>query len=167
MKKVSLILLSAVLFIIGCSVTKDEAFNLAKQSFESGFTNIEEIETNSKTIHFEYYAPPNLQVEQETDTNLIFSEDEQLFIIFSNSAEDEMSQLNYEVDIKAEPDAEIIEKIELEDLFAYLIISPFEEEYYKVTVGRGGEKGTTIATLDDLQSSVETIVDIINSITYK
>lgn len=170
MRKSRLIfLLSFVTAIIftGCSVSKDEAFNLAKQSFETGFSGDVEIEVNSESIHFEYYAPPGLQVEQETDTNLIFSEEEQLFIIFSNSAEGENSRLNYEVDLKVESDPALIEKIESDDLFAYLIISPFEGENYKITVGRGGEKGTTIASVDDIHSSVETMVEIINSISYK
>ncbi|RXI98596.1 hypothetical protein DS745_19970 [Anaerobacillus alkaliphilus] len=160
-----LMLLLVIVLITGCSVSKEQAIELAKASFEVGVSE-EAKEQNQTTDLFSYYLPADLQVEEITENNLILSKGDQLFLIFSNPAEGSLSQVNFEQDKLVEEKAILIEKQEIDGLFSYIIVSPFEDGKYKVIVGIGGEKGTTVTEIGDFKNSVDTLLDIIKSIKY-
>ncbi|OIJ18212.1 hypothetical protein BKP45_11545 [Anaerobacillus alkalidiazotrophicus] len=161
--KISIVLI--FLFLTGCTVTKEQAVETAKNSFESGVIS-EPREPNNETELFNYYLPPGLNIEEEAGNNLILNRGEQIFIIFSNPAEDFTSQVNFEQDKIVEDKAILIETIEVEGTFNYIIVAPFDNDKYKVILGSGGEKGTTITELSNIKDSVETLVEIIRSVSY-
>lgn len=161
--KLSIILV--FLFIIGCNVTQEEAIEATKEAFEVG-VNSEAMEPNEETERFRYYLPSSVEVEQTADTNLILSKNEQVFIVFSNPAETAFSTVNFDEDKAVEENAILVNELTVDSSFNYLIISPFEEDTYKVIVGVGGDKATTITSIDNLVSSVESMLEIVKSITY-
>jgi hypothetical protein len=166
--KIVLINISIILafFILtGCGLTTEQALDYAKESFEVGVQE-EPKEPNESTDFFSYYLPAELIVEETAENNLILGKDNQLFLIFSNPAELKLSQVNFEQDRVIENTALLLETTEVDGKFAYLIVSPFENEDYKVIVGIGGEKGTTVTNLANLKDSVDTLLEIINSINY-
>lgn len=158
-------MLLAFTITAGCSVSKEQAISSVKESFELGVL-ADLNEANEETDSFTYYLPPGLTVEETTENNLVISKGDQLFIIFSNPAEDQLSQVNYEQDRIIEEKAILLETKETAEMFSYLIVSPFENDNYKVIVGIGGEKGTTITDLANLKDSAETLLQIIKSVNY-
>lgn len=159
-------LLIAAVIIAGCNVTKEQAIDYAKETFEAGMI-AESKEPNTETESFSYYLPSNFNVESETENNLILSDGNQLYLIFSNPEEDELSNVNYDQDNSIEFNTILNKTFITEDHFGYIIVSPFEKDDYKVIVGIGGNKVTTITELTSVKESVENIIDIINSITYR
>ncbi len=158
-------LILVFILITGCSVSKEEAIEMAKDTFEVGVLT-EAKEQNQTTDLFSYYLPTELHVEEAAENNLILTKGDQLFLIFSNPAENSLSKVNYEQDKLMEDKAILIETKEVNGSFSYIIVSPFEDGKYKVIVGIGGEKGTTVTKVADFKTSVETLLDIIKSIQY-
>lgn len=153
------------LALTGCSVSKEQAIQLAKDSFEAGILS-EAKEPNEESGLFRYYLPSSLSIEEVKENNLILSKGEQLFLIFSNPAENQSSRVNFEQDKLIEEDAILIEMKEVEGTFSYIVVSPFKDGDYKVIVGNGGEKGTTITSIANFKESVEILLEIIQSIKY-
>ncbi len=165
MKLKRFIIFLALVLITGCGVSKEQALDLAKQTFNSSNSTAPK-EPNSETNTFSYYLPVGLSVEEKAENNLILRKGNQLFLIFSNPAEDHLSRVNYEQDQLIEEKAILSETKEAKDKFSYLMISPYEKGKYKIIVGMGGEKGTTLSDLDNLNDSVATLLEIIHSINY-
>jgi hypothetical protein len=162
---VNISILVTFFILTGCGLTKEQALDYAKESFEVGILE-EPQETNEATDLFSYYLPSELVVEETAENNLILTKDNQLFLIFSNPAENKLSQVNYEQDRVIENTALLVETTEVDGKFGYIIVSPFEDDDYKVIVGIGGEKGTTVTDLANIKGSVDTLLEIINSINY-
>jgi hypothetical protein len=158
-------ILLAIVLTTGCSVTKEQAIASAKEAFEMA-VSVEPREPNEETDLFSYYLPTALSIEEVAENNLILSKGNQLFLIFSNPAEDKLSKVNFEQDSLIENQAMLIETKEQETAFSYMIVSHFKDDDYKVIVGMGGEKGTTITDLANLKDSVNTLLEIIHSVTY-
>lgn len=158
-------ILIAIALITGCNISKEEAIDLAKETFIAG-VKTDPQQPNQETKLFSYFLPPVLSVEETNENNLILTRGNQIYLIFSNPAEDALSKVNYEQDKTFEEDKILIETLNSEETFSYLIVSPFGDDQYKIIVGIGGEKGTTIANARNFKESVETIIKIINSISY-
>jgi hypothetical protein len=152
-------------FIIGCNMTEEEAIDAAKETFTVGVKS-ESQQPNQETESFSYFLPPILNVEEKNGNNLILSRDNQIYLIFSNPAEDDLSEVNFEENKVFEEKTILIETLKNEETFNYLIISPFGDNEYKIIVGRGGEKGTTITDIQNINDSIETIIEIITSVSY-
>lgn len=165
LKLTLLSMLLAFIFTTGCSVSKEQAIASAKESFELGVL-ADSNEANEATDSFTYYLPSGLIVEETAENNLVLSKGNQLFIIFSNPAEDQLSQVNYEQDRMLEEKAILVETNETEEVFSYIIVSPFDNDNYKVIVGIGGEKGTTITDISNLKESAENLLEIVKSVNY-
>ncbi|MCT8137325.1 hypothetical protein H1D32_05940 [Anaerobacillus sp. CMMVII] len=162
----NLSILLAVILITGCGgITKEQAIESAKEAFETGVV-AEPQAPNEQTDMFSYYLPSTLSLEEVSENNLILSKGNQLYLVFSNPAETKTSQVNYEQDKVLEENTLLLETLEVDGAFSYIIVSPFEEDEYKVIVGIGGEKGTTITDLENLKDSVDTMLEIIKSINY-
>lgn len=146
-------------------MSEDQALQSAKEAFVNGVI-AEPKEPNEETDLLRYYLPPSLSVEEAKENNIILSKGNQLFLVFSNPAENKLSKVNYEQDKLIAEDAILIETKEENEMFSYLIVSPFEDNQYKVIVGIGGEKGSTITKLPNLKDNVQTLMDIIKSINY-
>lgn len=146
-------------------MSKEKAIDLAKETFVAG-VKADSKQPNQETELFSYFLPPVLTIEETNDNNLVLSRGNQLYLVFSNPSEDALSKVNYELDKAIEEDTIIIETLDNEETFSYLIVAPFGDDEYKVIVGSGGEKGTTITDVRNIQASVETIIEIINSISY-
>ncbi|OIJ09277.1 hypothetical protein BKP35_17235 [Anaerobacillus arseniciselenatis] len=159
-------ILITILVITGCNVTQEQAIDYAKETFETGIAT-ETKEPNRETDLFSYFLPPGLNVQEASENNLILSRGNQIYIIFSNPAEDSLSTVNYEQDREVEEKAILTETYTDEEAFSYIIVAPQEDDEYKVIVGIGGEKGTTISNKANIRSSVETIIDVIKSVTYE
>lgn len=160
-----LTILLAFAFIAGCNMTKEEAIDLAKETFEAGVTSVPQ-QPNQETELFSYFLPPVLNIEETNGNNLILTRGNQLYLIFSNPVEDDLSKVNYDQDKAIEENTILIETFDTDETFSYLIVSPFGDNEYKVIVGSGGEKGTTITDLRDIKDSIETLIEIINSVSY-
>ncbi len=159
-------LLFTTVFIAGCSVTKEQAIDYAKETFEAEVVT-EPKEPNRETELFSYFLPPGLNVKEASENNLILSRGNQIYLVFSNPAEDNFSTVNYEQDHAIEEQAILTETFTSEEAFSYIIVAPYDKDEYKVIVGIGGEKGTTISNKGNIRSSVETIIDVIKSVTYE
>ncbi|UTW68840.1 hypothetical protein KHA80_15920 [Anaerobacillus sp. HL2] len=146
-------------------MTKEEAVDIAKESFETGIKTSPK-EPNQETEQFSYYLPGGLSIEEVAENNLILSKGDQLYLIFSNPVEEPSSQVNYDQDQLVEENSIVNETREIDGAFNYILVSPHEEDLYKVIVGTGAKKGTTITDLDNIKNSVETILTIIKSVSY-
>lgn len=151
--------------ITGCNMSKEEAIDMAKDTFAAGIKTDPQ-QPNQETESFNYFLPPVLDVEETNENNLILTRGNQIYLIFSNPAEGALSKVNYELDKAIEENPILIDTLNSKETFSYLIVSPYRDDEYKVIVGIGGEKGTTITDVRNFKESVKTIIEVIKSVSY-
>lgn len=162
---IALIVGNSIIFS-GSNVTKEEALEQAQEIFKD-FPVESKVEPNNETELFSFYLPSSLSVEETTATTVLLSEEEQLYLLFSNPEESDQSKVNYEIDVLQEKDLILVEELSTDEHFAYIMISSLDKETYEVIVGRGGDKVTTIATMEDIPKSVTNTIELLSSITYE
>lgn len=167
-KKLGLIIivLSLIMILAGCSVSKEEAADEAAALFSEGFY-AEPMDANESTDKIEFYLPNTLTVSDVSENNLIFEKDGQLFLLFYNPAEGLDSKVNMERDAEFKEKATVFETIEENDRFGYMMIVSEEGDVKKLVIGVGGIKMTTLSPVAQLTESAEIMLEIINSITYQ
>ncbi|WP_216831799.1 hypothetical protein [Alkalihalobacterium elongatum] len=160
-------LVSFLIFMSACQITDDEAIEAAHQAFTEGFTSEATSEPNFEGEQVDFYLPPGMEVTEEIEFNVQIEKDEQIFLLFFIPVEPFDSEVHLVRDQEFEIDAVVFEVIEEEDKLGYLAITPSEEGYYKVIVGMGGAKVTTISTVQELEESTEIMTEILHSVQYK
>ncbi len=151
----------------GCQVSEEEAVEAAKNIFINSFSPEEIAEANFEAAQVDFYLPSGMEVTEEIEFNLQLEKNDQIFLMFFIPIEPWDSDVHLKRDQEFEKDAIIFEEFQEADKLGYLAISPNEEGSYKVIVGIGGAKMTTIATVADLAESTEIMTEILHSVQYK
>lgn len=161
-----IIVLLLLLVVTSCSVSKEEAIEKAKVAFHQGFEReLQEPTYTSEQI--ELYIPREMEVTEEAAYNILLEKSSQIFLLFFNPAEGPLSEMNLNRDREFEKEASVFEVVEKDDLVAYQMISAQAEEgQYKMIIGIGGAKLTTIAPINELEESTNIMIDILQSMEY-
>lgn len=163
--KFFLIMIPLLMLLTACSGSIEEeqekAIERTKEAFQS------EMKANNELNDYNIYLPSGMKVETEDENNILLSSGSTQYILFINPIEGENSTVTYESTLLTSDNFRVNEKFEDENRFGYLLISDVDEELYEVTVGIGGIKMTTAASVNDLAHEAKLMMQIISSIELK
>ncbi|WP_440896136.1 hypothetical protein ACS127_16640 [Amphibacillus sp. Q70] len=161
---ISLIFISSLpLFASGCGLSEEETLENIRETIETAF-NSQPLEPNEEFDNFNIYFPEQYTVIEESDSNLIFKDQDQTYILFYNRLEDTSSEAFYLAE-KASDQYDLLESYQDEDQFAYVKVAEMDRDF-ELQVGIGGVRITTQAPLDQLEEDFIEIVKMINSIEF-
>ncbi|WP_307325722.1 hypothetical protein [Evansella vedderi] len=151
-----------LLGLSACNLSQEQVLEHAKESFN------EKMNQEPKTITYEtknmsLYIPSFTEVDVIDEYNLILERNDHVFLLFLNDHTDFESKDDLLELMMLEQDPFIFEIDEVDGEKAYLIVTHFSENEYKVIVGYNGRKITTITTLQDMNNVAETMFDIVQS----
>lgn len=148
-----------------CSPSEEEAFEDADRKVREAVLAEETREPNHELNAFQIYLPDSLEISEEDQTNVVFSDGDQPYVLFINEFEEPNSKYLY--NNLPEDDEVYLSTIETEDAFSYILIQDREEETYELSVGIGGIKMTTLIDVDHLTEESELMIEMIRSIQEK
>ncbi|WP_010096180.1 hypothetical protein [Ornithinibacillus scapharcae] len=157
-----------LLFIIILSVfdyqSDETVIQQAAETAKDTFLNDVIPEDNYKGEHFSFYLPEQMEVEEVDAHNAILVNGDQTLIVFYNTLEDDLSELNFEA---AKTDkAALLTSFTNEEMFAYIRLLPQEtdNESYEIQVGVGGVKVTTLTNKGEMVNDAKNLMKIAESI---
>ncbi|WP_188456501.1 hypothetical protein [Virgibacillus oceani] len=160
---IPVVFLLLIIVLSGCSMkSEEEALTDAKQNALEAFNNKEKIETNHELNSFELYLPENLEVKEESKSNVILEDGDQTYIVFYNNLEKPTSQLSYESAKKEE--ALLMESFKDNNKFGYIRILSDKGDGYEMQVGIGGVKITTYTSKGKMDNDARALMEISRSI---
>lgn len=162
-KKVILLLLPFILLLSACTGPIDEEQEKAKDNALEAFEK-DPIQPNEEIANMKLYVPRGLEVAESDANNIVFSEDEKLYILFVNPNEERTSQVLYESTLATIEKPRLNEKFQEDDQFGYIIIHDISEEIFGLTVGIGGVKLSTETTTDKIAADAEKMMEIVASL---
>ncbi|MFC4403618.1 hypothetical protein [Gracilibacillus xinjiangensis] len=139
----------------------EEAVKIAEEQFQQ-----EKEAATHEVTDFSLYLPEGYEIEEETSNNLLLKQEDQTYILFYNSFENETSQLNYEA-IQDSDNQLKLEAFEDDNRFAYISIIEHDGHSYQLQIGVGGVKITTISDMDNLVHDAEQMMKMANSVAYE
>lgn len=163
------ILFLSLLFLTGCSVSIEDATQKSVDTFEGTF-KAQPLETTEDTDIFAYHLPTGFSIDSESENNIVFTQDEQTYLLFVNPFEPKDSEVLYDSTKVNLSDLLVDHTVAEDDRLGYLLISPVdgeEEEFYEVTVGLGGVKMTTVTDTSNMEASTKSMMEIISSVKIK
>lgn len=162
--KIALAIFLVLLVVLtGYSMKSEEdVLKDVKEAAESTFNEDGKIAVNHEMDGFSLYLPENLEVEEESNSNVILKDENQTYILFYNSLESPQSDLNYKA---AQTDkALLLESFIDEGEFGYIRVLPDEGDGYELQVGIGGVKITTYTTKGKIDDDASNLMKIARSI---
>ena len=167
-KKLHILLFSFfLLFLAGCSLSEQEAIEASLQTFDNAVEE-ETKEANEETENIDYYLPNGFTVDSEVNNNIVIEHQEQTYILFVNPFESDSSEVVYETTLAFYEEPIVNITLEKNGSFIFLIVDKGpSDDTYEVIVGIGGKKMTTITEVDNMNQSVQDMLDIIKSVTIK
>lgn len=165
-KKIGIFSLITILILSGCLFQSEKSMvEKARDVAESVFTG-GDVSTNQEYEHFSVFVPQEMEVTDVTPNNVIFLNDEQIYILFYNPYEKSDSKLYFDAAKEMESSI-LIESFSSGDDFGYISIQPLEEDAYELQVGIGGIKMTTHTEKSNLEEDAETMMKIVKSLIPK
>ncbi|PXW88180.1 hypothetical protein DES38_11443 [Streptohalobacillus salinus] len=159
---ISLIALSLVL-LSACGVSEEEVAEVLESRTDEMF-EAEKPAPNQSFASFEIYLPDNFEVQEEAESNLILESDNQMYLMFYNTLEDQMSDFFYR-SIEESDQYTFLKSYQDDQRFGYVKVA-LVEELYEVQVGIGGIRMTTHTELDQVETEVEQMITIIDSVAF-
>ncbi|MDT8859353.1 hypothetical protein N0O92_03840 [Alkalihalobacillus sp. MEB130] len=155
------VLISFLVFLVGCQVTEEEALELGQLAFLNNLE--EEIEPNTELSMSELYLPRGFEVMEDIEYNALIQSGEQLFVLFHQPTEPRTSNVHLERDLPTAGGALLYDLRESEDQLAYIIVTEEDEDQLFVIVTVGGAKISTLTTYRELEVSIEAMTAIVQS----
>lgn len=155
-----------LIFFTNKNVKQDEAIVNAENVFIASF-EAEPQEESYSSDQAGFFLPRGINVIEESEYNFVLGRRDQLFLLFFNPIEPKTSEVHYLLDLEFEDEAVLFKSIEKQDRFGYILVLPDEEDLYKLVVGLGGAKITTMTTINELENSTIAITEILHSLNYK
>ncbi|WP_099158809.1 hypothetical protein [Virgibacillus ndiopensis] len=157
------VFLLLTIVLSGCSMkSEEEALKDAKEIALESFNNKEKIDPNHKLESFALYLPDELEVKEESKSNVILEDGDQTYIVFYNNLEEPTSQLSFESAKRKE--ALVMESFNDNDKFGYIRIMPNKGDGYEMQVGVGGVKITTYTSKGKMDNDANNLMKISRSI---
>ena len=153
-----------VIIVSGCGLTEEEIIEDISHSLETEF-NRPAPETNMNFDDIDIYFPERFTVFEESNNNIIFTHEDQMYILFYNRLEPATSNAFY-LEEKAKPYDMYIESYEDAGQFSYVKIAEIDESY-ELQVGTGGVRITTNVTLNHIEDTFKELVQMLNSIEFQ
>ena len=155
-----------VFVLSACSVSESDAIAQSNKIAEETFIGVETNDADQKTNSFSYYLPSGFKVESESENNLLISKGKQTFILFVNPLEASDSKVVYESTV-ANNESKVLEKtFEDKGRFGFLYVRSLEKDLYEVSVGVGGVKMTTHTDTKNMVESVQSMMQVVESVKY-
>lgn len=158
----SLLLLFIIVLSIWNYQSDETVIQQTAETAKDTFLNDKIPKDNYKGEHFSFYLPEQMEIEEVDAHNAILTNGNQTLIVFYNTLEDDLSQLNYEA---AKTDkAALLTSFSNEEMFAYIRLLPQEKDLYEIQVGVGGVKVTTFTNKGEMVTDAKNLMRIAESI---
>jgi hypothetical protein len=155
-----------ILFIIVISIfsyeSEESVIVQAGETAEKTFFSEEIPEDNYQGEHFSFYLPNHMEVEEVDNFNAIIEYGDQTLIVFYNTLEDDLSQLNFNA--AKTDDAVLLETFTDDEKFGYIRLLPEGKDDYEIQVSVGGVKVTTYTTKSEVITDSENLMKMALSI---
>lgn len=163
-KIIRLFIFGLFVFILsGCGPSEEETLATIETMIDSTFDN-QRSQPNHEFASFDIYLPDHISVIEETESNLIFTDQEQTYILFYNTLEEQDSRFFYQ-SAKATENYALLEAYEDDNRFGYVKVAEVEDNY-ELQVGVGGVRLTTHTSLDEMDQDLIKMVTMVNSIDF-
>jgi len=151
--------ISLLLMITACNM-KSEATILkeVEEVSEAMFEEKESIKANHQLDSLTLYIPEHLTIDEEDDSNIILSNQDQIYIIFINHLEKPTSKLNYKAAQNSQ--ALLMKSFQDNDSFGYIQVIPEDDNTYELQIGVGGIKITTLTNKRKVVTDAEDLMKI-------
>ncbi|SEO83994.1 hypothetical protein SAMN04488134_11414 [Amphibacillus marinus] len=158
-----MVIIVGVFILSGCGLTEEEALQEIEETVVTTFeTNYEE--PNQTFNSFAMFLPEQFTVVEESESNLIIEGNNQMFILFYNTLEDQTSDFFY-LSAEATDTYTLLESYETDEQFSYVSVTGADEDY-ELQVGVGGVRITTQTDLKKLEANFTDMVTMLNSIEF-
>lgn len=163
---VSSMLMSALL--VGCGTSLEE-------QIETGFAQSEKVfnegasKTNKKIDNVKVYLPDGFEIENsETENNYLIRDNDDLYVLFVNTLEDQSSQLYYNglMDEQKEQVVEI-NTYEVEETFGFTAVLDHGKDEYELIASVGGVKVSTMTVDKKVDEKLTNMMQIANSVQFE
>lgn len=152
-----------ILIISGCALSEEDIIENISENMQTSF-NRQSPEANQEFDHFNIYFPEHFTVVEESDSNLIFSDQDQAYILFYNILEPSTSDAFYLAE-KERDYYTFLESYQDDDQFSYVKMVELDDNF-ALQVGRGGVRITTHLPLAEIEDTFDEIVQMLNSIEF-
>lgn len=163
--KLLLLTLVSMMLFSGCTKSEKATIQDTKDKVQSIF-NEKKILPNEKLADFSFYLPQNLKLIEKGKNNVLIKYGNQLFILFVNPHENSQSELNYKDEMQNQDQNSILQKINVKDSFTYVFLKKGKKDKktYQLIVSSGGNKMTTVTTINNMVQSAELMSKMIHSV---
>lgn len=163
-KFIFLMVVSALL-LVGCGKTLDESaaagIEAARESFHA--------DAKDRTAEVEgikLYKPAGFTIGNKSDAqNIVFTKQDETYILFNNPNEKGNSKLFYEL-LLADQEKDIVEQATFEDdgIFGFAAVVKIGEDKVELIVSVGGSKMTTLTKQKNSEEGLAKMMEIVRSI---
>ncbi|MDX8047478.1 hypothetical protein SH601_16040 [Gracilibacillus sp. S3-1-1] len=120
---------------------------------------------NEKLDSLSLYIPEGFEIDDQSNSNILLTKADKVYIVFYNSLESAKSKVNYEIAREANDD-EWLTSFENQDRFGYIYIVE-QADQFEIQIGVGGVKVTTLSNRDELTENIQDMMDIAISLEYE
>lgn len=158
------VLFVLMLLLVGCGPSEKDVIEQLDEQARIGF-NQSPTEPNQELLPFSIYLPEGYKVESDDETNVVFRQTDQLYLLFHNPFENQQSTTYFEA-LKDFEDTLFLQAYEGDDYFGYVYLRSLESDY-ELQVGMGGTRITTQTGLDQIEGEVTQLITILTSIVFE
>ncbi|WP_027964214.1 hypothetical protein [Halalkalibacillus halophilus] len=161
--KLSALVVVTLVIFAACSQSEEEALNDAENRLKDAFLSTEINEENYSLNMLDIYKPEELEVSEDRNYNVIFTDGERPFVLFINEFEAPNSKWFYN-NLEENEEELFLSTFENEDAFTYLHAIQSDEDQMEIHLGIGGIKMSTISNVNQVEEDVEMMINMIRSI---
>ncbi|WP_186578340.1 hypothetical protein [Aquibacillus kalidii] len=162
---IGLLLVGIIVLTIFSYEPEGEVIDQAKEIAEVTFHK-DNIKSTRTVDNFSLYLPEELTVDQEENSNLVLSKEEQIYLLFYNPLESSKSELNFQ-SAQAAGNYVLLESFTDDQRFGYIMVKTAKKDAFELQIGVGGVKITTITSKVHLVEDAELMMKMANSIAYE
>ncbi|KXH87155.1 hypothetical protein [Sporosarcina sp. HYO08] len=166
--KFILLLLVSSLLLTACGQTLEEQVHAGIEAARNTFTAGPKEQT-AEIDGIQLYKPAGYVIAENSDAqNIVFTKNDETFILFINPNEENDSRLFFDL-LKADTSKEIIESQTFTDngLFGFAAVVESGEDEIELIASVGGAKMTTMANKKKIEENLTKMMEIVRSIKEK
>lgn len=163
-KGIFLMMLIALL-LVGCGKTLDERVATGIGAAQAAFHANDKDQTE-EVAGVKLYKPAGFKISEKLDAqNIIFTKQDETFILFNNPNEKSDSKLFYEL-LLADQEKEIVEKATFEEdgVFGFAAVISNGNDRVELVASVGGAKMSTMTKQKNIEEDLARMMEIVRSI---
>ncbi len=155
----------SVLLLASCNQSLDEKVAAGIEAAEKAFHS-DDKEHTEEIDGIKLYKPAGFTISDHSDAqNIVFTKNEEPFILFINPNEKSDSKLFFDL-LQADQKKEIIEQATFtdEEIFGFVAVVKSDADHVELIVSIGGAKMTTMTTNKKIEENLASMMEVVRSI---